>query len=236
MRAVNRRTLALSLVLCACGSSSEQPLPSIVSVTPQSMAANEQILLTVDLEGTFPFKVDYASDSANLDNPARLSIADQPFDIFQSEEQGKRLLAKVGPGLPEGEHELRIDLSDGRQVTFAQHFLVTPGPGPDPDPDPDPEPTYDISLSIDQIPTQIRLRPFSIRVRAAGEDADIFRGSVTLSVSRGSITPTTCGPFSAGTCSVEITLDADSGADLTITAQDSGGHIATSNGFQLRPN
>jgi hypothetical protein len=222
MRAVNRRTLALSLVLCACGSA-EQPLPSIVSVTPPSMAQNERIAVTVELEGTFPFKVDYASDSASLATSAHLSIADQTIGLLRSEEKGKRLLAEIPPGLPVGPQELRVELSDGRRVVFAGGFEVTP-------------PLDITNLSIDPITTQIRLRPFLIRVRVAGPDAELFHGQVKLKASRGTITPPTCGPFSDGTCAQEVTLDDTSGANVTITAEDYAGHTVTSNDFQLRPN
>lgn len=222
MRAVNRRSLALSLVLCACGSS-EQPLPSIVSVTPPSMAQNEKIVVTVVLEGTFPFKVDYASDSASLATSAQLGIADQRINLLRSEEKGKRLLAELDPGLPVGQQELRVELSDGRQVVLADGFEVKP-------------PLDITNLTIDPITTQIRLRPFPIRVRVAGPDAELFRGQVKLKVSRGLITPPTCPAFKDGTCSVDVTLDDASGANVTITAEDYAGHTVTSNDFQLRPN
>lgn len=220
MRAVNRRSLALSLVLCACGSA-EQPLPSIISVTPAYMAQNEQIVMTVDLEGTFPFKVDYASDSASLATSARLIIADQPFELLRNEQKGTRLLAEITPGLPVGPQELRVELSNGSRVVFAEGFKVTP-------------PLDITNLSIDPITTQLSGQSFLVRVRVAGPDAELFRGYVKLKVSRGSITPSTCGPFSKGFCEKSILLDASSGADLTITAEDAAGHTVTSNGFQLR--
>jgi hypothetical protein len=220
--AVNRWTSVLALSLCACGSS-EEPLPSIVTVTPSTMAANERILLTVNLEGSFPFKVDYGEDSASLFTSARLNIADQSFAIFRAEAKGQRLFADILPGLPVGPQELKVELADGRQVAFAQGFQVTP-------------PLAIDNLSIDPITTQIRLRPFNIRVRVAGEDAELFHGLVKLKVSRGSITPDTCGPFNDGTCAQEITLDDTSGANLTITAEDYAGHTVTSNDFRLNPN
>jgi hypothetical protein len=223
MRAVNRWTSLLALVLCACGSS-ELPLPSIASVTPTSMAANERILLTVELQGTFPFKVDYDEDSARLVTSARVSIADQPFEILRREEKGKRLLVEISPGLPVGQQELRVELADGQQVVSAEGFQVTP-------------PLDITGLSIDPIPSpQIRLRPFNLRVRVAGPDAELFKGRVNLRVSRGSIMPAVCGPFSNGTCLVEIVLDDTGGANLTITAEDAAGHVVTSNDFRLNPN
>jgi hypothetical protein len=222
MRAVKRWTSVLALVLSACGSS-EPPLPSIVSVTPASMAANENILLTVELAGLFPFKADYKADSAQLFTSAHLSIADQSFDILRSEEKGKRLLVEVPPGLPVGPQELRVDLTDGRQVVFADGFVVTP-------------PLAIDNLAIDPITTQIRARPFNIRIRVAGPDAELFHSRVKLRVSRGTITPPVSGPFNDGTTLTEVTLDAAEGANITITAEDYSGHTVTSNDFRLSPN
>lgn len=222
MRAVNRRSLALSLVLCACGSS-EQPLPSIVSVTPASMASDERIFATVLLEGSFPFKVDYASDSASVTPLSKVTIADRELTILRTENKGTRLLTEIAPGLPIGKQELRVELTDGRQVVFADGFEVTP-------------PLSITGLSIDFIQTQIRLRPFPLRVRVQGDDAELYRSMVKLKVSRGTITPDTCPSFSDGVCNQEVTLDDTSGADLMITAEDAAGHTGSSNFFQLRPN
>jgi len=222
MSAVNRWTSVLALVLCACGSS-ELPLPSIVSVTPASMAANESILLSVELEGAFPFKVDYGADSASLVTSARMKIADQPFEILQTEEKGQRLFAEIPPGLPVGPQELRVEFVDGRQVAFEDGFEVTP-------------PLDITGLTIDPITTQIRLRPFSIRIRVAGPDAELFKGRVKLRSSRGTMTPAVSGPFSNGTCLQEVILDDTGGANLTITAEDYAGHGVTSNDFRLSPN
>lgn len=222
MRAVKRWTSVVALVLSACGPS-EPALPSIVSVTPASMAANESVLLTVDLQGAFPLRADYKADFAQLFTPASLSIADRRFDILRSEEKGKRLLVEILPPLPEGPQQLRVDLTDGRQVVFADGFEVTP-------------PLAIDNLAIDPITTQIRLRPFNIRIRVAGPDAELFHGRVKLRVSRGTITPPVSGSFTDGTTLTEVTVDATEGANITITAEDYAGHTVTSNDFLLKQN
>jgi hypothetical protein len=223
MRAVNRWISALALPLCACGSS-ELPLPSIVSVAPTSMVANERILLTVNLEGAFPFKVAYSKDSAELVSSARLGIGEESFDILRTEEKGHRLLSEVGEGLPVGEHELRVELTDGRQVVFEDAFEVTPA--------------VDITaITIDPIATQIRQKPFRIIVRAQGTDAELFQGRVSLSVSNGTMTPTESNPFNQGVLiQDDITVDAPGGSFVTITAMDSAGHSVTSNSFRVLAN
>jgi hypothetical protein len=223
MRAVNRWISVLALPLCACGSS-ELPLPSIVSVAPTSMAANQQILLAVNLEGTFPFKVAYSEDSAELVTSASLGIGEKTFDILRTEEKGHRLLSEVGEGLTVGSHELRVEFTDGRQVVFENSFEVT-------------QPLDITAITIDSIATQIREKPFRIIVRAQGPDAELFQGRVRLSASTGTVTPTESNPFSQGVLVQEnVTVDAPGGSFVTITAMDSAGHSVTSNSFRVLAN
>lgn len=222
MASVNRWMSVLGLVLCACGPS-ELPLPSVVSVTPPSMAANESILLTVNLESAPPARFDYGQSSAELLSSARVSIGGQEFEILQVEEKGKRLLVELPPGLPVGPQEFRVLFKDGSQVTFGNGFEVTPA--------------LDITgLSIDPITTQVRLRPFFIWIRVAGPDAELFKGRVKLSTSRGKLTPTISGPFQRGFRMQEVVVDDTAGANVSITAADYAGHVFTSNDFRLNPN
>jgi hypothetical protein len=222
MEAVNRWMAVLSLVLCACGSS-EVPLPSVVSVAPPSMAANESILLTVDLDQAPPPKFDYGTSSAELLTSARVSIGEQEFDVLQVEEKGKRLVVELPPGMPVGPQEFQVKFADGRKAMFESGFEV--------------KPPLDITgLSIDPITTQIRLRPFPIRIRVAGPDAELFQGRVKLSASKGSITPTVSGPFAKGLRLQEVVLDDTGGGNVTITVEDYAGHSFTSADFRLNPN
>lgn len=223
MTAVNRWMSVLGLVLCACGSS-EVPLPSVVSVAPPSMATNESILLTVDLDAAPAPRFDYGSSTAELSTSALVSIGGQDFQVLQVTNQGKRLVAEIPPGLPVGPKDLQVKFTDGRQTASASGFEVTPA--------------LDIvGLSIDPITTQVRLRPFTIRIRVMGPDAELFRGRVKLSTNRGSITPTVSGPFMRGGLLMqEVVIDDTGGVNVTITAEDYAGHVATSNDFRLNPN
>lgn len=222
MEAVNRWMAVFSLVLSACGSS-EVPLPSVVSVAPPSMAANESILLTVDLNQTPPPKFDYGNSSAELLTSARVNIGEQEFDVLQVEEKGKRLVVELPSGMPVGPQEFQVTFADGRKATFESGFEV--------------KPPLDITgLSIDPITTQIRLRPFTLRIRVAGSDAELFQGRVKLSTSKGSITPTVSGPFAKGLRLEQVVLDDTGGSNVTITVEDYAGHSFTSADFRLNPN
>jgi hypothetical protein len=222
LAAVNRWMSVLSLVLCACGSS-ELPLPSVVSVAPPSMAANESILLTVDLDATPPPRFDYGSSTAELSTSAQVSIGGQDFQILQVTNQGKRLVVQLPPGLPVGPKDLQVKFADGREAVLTSGFEVTPA--------------LDITgLSIDFIQTQVRLRPFNIRIRVAGPDAELFKGRVKLRTNKGSISPTESGPFAQGLRTQEIVIDDTSSGNVTITAEDYAGHSAISNDFRLNPN
>jgi hypothetical protein len=219
---VNRWMSVLSLVLCACGSS-ELPLPSIKSIAPPSMAANESILLTVDLDASPPARLDYGKSSAELLTSAKVSIGDRQFDVLQVEEQGKRLFVELPSGLPVGPQELRVTFSDGRQAVFASGFEITPA--------------LDITgLFIYPIGPQVRLKSFTIRIQMQGPDAELFQGRVKLSTNKGNITPTVTGPFQQGVRTQEVVMDDAGGSNVTITAEDYAGHSAISADFRLSPN
>jgi hypothetical protein len=223
MEAVNRWMAVVSLALCACGSP-EGPLPSVVSVAPPSMATNERILLAVNLDQTPPPKFDYGDSSAELLTSVRVSIGEQEFNVLQAEDQGKRLVVDVREGMPVGPQEFQIKFADGREVMFESGFEVKP-------------PLNITELSIDPITTQVREKKFTIRIRVAGPDAELFHSRVKLTASRGSITPAlSTAPFSQGLCLQEVSLDDAGGNNMTITVEDYAGHSFTSNDFRLNPN
>ncbi len=213
----------LSVALCACGSS-ELPLPSVVSVDPPSMAANESILLTVNLDASPPPKFDYGRSSTELLTGARVAIGGQEFDILQVEEQGKRLFVELPPGLPVGPQEFLVEFADGRQAKFESGFEVRP--------------PLDITglFIYGPIPPQVRLRPFTIRIQMQGPDAELFQGRVKLSANKGNITPTVTGPFQRGQRTQEVIMDDTGGSNVTITAEDYADHSTTSEDFRLGPN
>lgn len=212
----------LSLVLLACGSS-ELPLPSVVSVAPPSMAANESILLTVELDTAPPFIIDYGQSSAEILNSAQVSIGGQEFEISQVENQGTRLIVAIPPGLPVGPQEFKVKFADGRQATFESGFEVKP-------------PLNITGMLIYPIASQVRLKPFSIRIQMQGPDAELFQGRVKLSANRGNITPTVSDPFERGLRIQEVVMDDTGGSNVTITAEDYAGHSVTSADFRLGPN
>jgi hypothetical protein len=223
MKAVNRWIAVLSLALCACGSS-EVPLPSVVSVAPPSMATNESILLTINLDQAQPPRFDYGNSSAEMLASARVSIGEQEFEVSRVEDQGKRLVVELPPGMPVGPQQFQVKFADGRKVMFESGFEVKP-------------PLNITELSIDPITTQVRLKKFTMRIRVAGPDAELFHGRVKLSASKGTITPNVSdAPFSQGVCIQEVILDDTGGSNVTITAEDYAGHSFTSNDFRLNPN
>jgi hypothetical protein len=218
---VSRWTSTLVLLLCAC-SSSELPLPSIVSVSPASMAANERIQLIIELEGALPLKVDYGEDSVAMSTSAVVTIGEQELQILGTEQGGRRLIAEVAPGLPLGSQDLRVVLEDGREAVLERGFQVT-------------QPLNITDFSIDPVLTQFRLRPFFINIRVRGPDAELFKGPVKLSTSKGEIIPTRSGAFNAGLCVQEVRIDDTGGANITIFVEDFAGRTGMSNDFRLNP-
>lgn len=188
------------------------------------MAANESILLTVNLDASPPPKFDYGRSSAELLTSARVSIGGQEFEVLQVEEQGKRLIVELPPGLPVGPQELQVEFSDGRQAKFESGFEV--------------KPALDITglFIYGPIGPQVRLKPFSIRIQMQGPDAELFQGRVKLSANKGNITPTVTGPFQRGLRTQEVVMDDTGGSNVTITAEDYAGHSTTSGDFRLSPN
>jgi hypothetical protein len=219
---LRRWTPVLALLLWACGSS-EVPLPSIVAISPERMSTSENILLTIELDGPLPFKVDYGKSSAEVLTSALVGIANQELRVIRVEEAGRRVIAEVMPGLPVGPQDLRVVLEDGREAVLERGFEVTP-------------PLDITDFRIDPIATQLRLRPFTIMIRAQGPDAALFRGRVKLSTSKGTITPSVSGPFNAGECLQEIIVDETGGANVAILVEDYAGHTGISNTFRLDPN
>lgn len=222
MAAVNRWMPVFALALSACGTS-ELPLPSIVSVEPPSMAADESILLTVALEGSLPLTLDYGQSTAELFTSKQVLIAGRGFEILETQEQGQRLLAEIPPGLPVGLQELRVGFTDGRQAVLENGFEV--------------KPPLDISsLLIRPVSSQVRLRPFTLILQALGPDAELFRGRVRLSTNQGTITPSVSGPFTQGVRLQEVIVDAPAGSYVAITVEDYGGRSVTSNDFRILQN
>lgn len=89
-------------------------------------------------------------------------------------------------------------------------------------------------FTFDTIEQQVRNVPFTITLRAEGSQAATYRGTVSLTSSKGTITPATAGPFVDGVLKVEVTLSQPS--PQYITATDEHCNTGTSNTFMVRPN
>jgi hypothetical protein len=186
------------------------------------MSADETLLLTVQLDGALPLRLDYGENSAELLTLAHVDIANREFKVLRVEDKGQRFIAEILPGLPAGLQDVKVTLQDGRQVVLEQSFEV--------------KPPLDITeVRIDPIATQIRQRPFNITIRMIGPDAELFRGRVKLAVTRGVITPQVSSPFGRGVHIQEVTVDDTSGLPVAIIVEDYVGRSATSNDFRLLP-
>jgi hypothetical protein len=222
MLLVNRWTAVLALLLSACGSS-EVPLPSIVSVEPRGMSTNESILLAVELDRPLPPRLDYGDSSVEMLSLAQVGIADREFNVIRVEENGRRIIAEILPGLPVGQQDLRILLENGQATVLEEGFEVTPA-------------LELTGFQIDPIGTQVRQRPFSITIRAQGPDAALFRGRVMLRSTKGTVDPPVSGLFEAGVRTQVLSIDDTGGNNVAIIVEDYVNHTATSNEFRLNPN
>ena len=158
--AARRWTCVGALVLCACGSS-EPPAAAILSVTPQRLSRSECALLTVDLDGALPVKLDYGKDSAKLTGLEKVAVGGRDVPVELVEQQGRRINAHLYAGLPVGKHDVNVKLTDGQE-------LVSPGGL---------EMTGTLVLEtfhIDPIPAQNREQSFPLTIRAVGPDAQRF--------------------------------------------------------------
>nr|WP_128797396.1 hypothetical protein [Corallococcus coralloides] len=150
--------------------------------------------------------------------PPGQEVVDPPL----IEDGGILILVDAGP--ISSDFDGGVDTTDGGQQVDA-------GPGPDA-----PMREGDITgFSFDEIEgTRVSRTPFAITVRANGPRAGHFQGSVELSASRGTVTPSKIGPCDAGVCNANIVMDAPAG-NVRLTAVDSFGATGDSNTFRLEP-
>jgi Peptidase family C25/Right handed beta helix region len=90
-------------------------------------------------------------------------------------------------------------------------------------------------FAINTIPTQTAGTAFNITITAkdaSNVTVTTFTGTVNLSTTAGTITPTTSGAFSNGVLTQSVTVT-QSGAGKTISVNDGSGHTATSNTFTV---
>jgi hypothetical protein len=216
---VHRWTSVFVLLLSACGSS-ELPLASIVSVTPQRVSASECVLLTVQLDRPLPVRLDYGKDSAELVDLTRVSIAERDIPVLSIEDQGRRLVTDVSAGLAQGTHDVRLTLKDGQQVVLPDALEVT-------------APLVLETFRFDPIVNQLRHEPFTMTIRASGQDAALFHGRVRLRSNRGHLQPTWSAPFVNGVLTQQVTIDDTGGNNVFIEMTDCAGRTVNSNEFRL---
>lgn len=254
---------ATGALLVGCAPSA-LPEPTIVSVEPAQVEAHTSAELRIRYDALLPLTVDYSRETApSAMNAMKVYIGEQLAPI-QRFERPSTVIVSVPDDVPEGEHEVRLVLSDGREAKRPQHLVVGPSasamfPGEDGgtksdggtsvpgrpgdlgadggtegDSDGGARELFGISgYQFDSIGEQVRDTPFVITLRAQGSAAATFDGTVSLSVSKGTITPTTAGPFKDGV--VEVTVSVDHPSSLFITAEDAHGVTGSSNEFQVRP-
>lgn len=231
------------------------PQPSILAVEPSELVASgERVELRLRVDALLPGTMDYGSRSVSGDALAsvvQVWAGEQRMEVQRSEPGG--ILVVLAPAdLAVGEHELRLVLSDGREARRSQGLVVrsasdTGIPGRDPSgpveladggtPTPDGGARERFGLSgfrIEPVGEQVLNAPFPLVLRAEGSMAPSFQGSVTLSASKGAISPTTVGPFDNGVLEVTVTLD-HPGDKVVITAVDEHGNVGSTNEFQVRP-
>lgn len=150
--------------------------------------------------------------------PPGQEVVDPPL----LEDGGILILIDAGP--LESDFDGGVDTSDGGVVVDA-------GPGPDV-----PMRQGDITgFAFDTIEgTRVSKTAFAITVRAQGPRAGQFRGSVEMSASRGTVSPSKIGPCDSGVCTANIVMDAPAG-NVRLSAMDSFGVIGESNTFRLEP-
>ena len=209
----------IALLLCACGSS-EPLLPSIVSVTPARLSTSECVLLEVELDGALPLKLDYGKDSVELITLTQVGIAGQSFSVQEMEDQGRRLLTELPAGLPVGKQDVRVTLQDGQQALLPGGVEVTPR-------------LVLETFRIDPIMTQVRNQPFTVTIRATGQDAHLFQGRVRLRSNRGTLEPSWSKPFQAGLLEQVVMIDDTGGNNVLIEMTDCDHRMVNSNEFRL---
>lgn len=214
-----RWTFVLVLWLSACGSS-EPPALSIVSVSPQRISTSECVLLSVDLNGALPVKLDYGKDSAQLVDLAQLGVGERQIPVGSIENQGQRLVTHLYAGMPVGTHDVRVSLADEQQLVLPGALEVT-------------GPLALETFQIDPIAPQIRHEPFTVTIRAVGLDAQHFQGRVLLRSNKGKLEPEWSDPFVQGVLMQQVTIDATGGNNVLVEMVDCTGRTVNSNEFRL---
>lgn len=221
MTPVSRWICAFALLLCACGSSEPQAA-AIMSVTPQRVSRSECALLTVDLEGSLPVKLDYGKDSVELTGLVKVAVGGRDVPVELVQQQGRRVQAHLYAGLPVGMHDVNVTLTDHQDLVSAGGLEVV-------------GPLVLETFQIDPIPTQNREQTFPVTIRAIGPDAQKFQGRVLLRSNKGKLEPEWSDPFQQGVLTQEVSIDVTGSNNLVIEMVDCEGRTVNSNVFRLAP-
>lgn len=211
---------ALLSLLAACGATA-LPNPRILSVAPTGMVACEGTTVNVAIEAVLPTHLDYNHSQATAELDLQLRIG--PMAVGSGKyANGGTLTAVVPPLLAPGLYDVGVQFWDRRaEGVLPGAFTVRHNPSL-------------LGYAIDTIQDQRRNVPFWITLYAVGQDAPLFKCSVSLSSNAGLISPTATGPFQQGVRREQVMLSAANPA-ATITVMDANGRSGTSNTFAVLP-
>ncbi len=207
-------------LLAACGATA-LPDPRILSVAPAGMVACEGTTVNVAIEAVLPTHLDYNRSQATAELDLKLRIG--PMAVGSGKyANGGILTAVVPPLLAPGLYDVGLQFWDRlAEAVLPGAFTVRQNPSL-------------MGYAMDPIPDQQRNVPFWITIHAVGQDAPLFKCSVSLSSNAGLIAPTATGPFQQGVRREQVMLSVVS-AGATITVSDANGRVGTSNMFAVFP-
>lgn len=212
--------VCIAIVVLAAGCGGPLPSPRIDSIVPGEITEGEVPQVVIGISAVMPFFVDYGRSEGSVDPGVQVKIGGR--SVIAPMLTADRTVVGTAPfGLPPGDHDVAITLSDGRAAISPASFQVRPGVFPD-------------SFTIDPIAPQTRGTPFDITIRAAGPGALEFTGAVELTTDRGTVEPAVSGPFSGGVRVERVTVTAIA-QELVITVRDAQGHTGSSNAFRVTP-
>lgn len=216
----SRLCLALALVMVACGPSAP-PSPKLVSLFPSSVSASDSALVTLTMDATLPFQVDYGKSAISVDRTLTLDIGTTRLAPLDAPETGP-LTFLVPSGLNPATYDVTLRLGDGRSATLLGGLTVTPGKWP-------------TGFTFDTIPDQQKGRLFGVTLRALGPSATSFHGTVFVGADHGTVvTPSRAGPFSDGVSIFAVTIRGASGNTLHLIVADVHGDTGVSNDFNVQ--
>lgn len=194
----------------------------ILDISPREQVSNETKSVTVRLDVEPRFHVNYGEKQVRMIEEPVLELGSEPgsktvvpLDTYLGHGQFQ---GQVGSGLPEGRYEIRVKLGDGREATLPNAYEVKPPVG----------------FWVENIGDQYINEPFTVILHAGGPNAELFEGTVQVSLYKGSASTFSfpSGPFTAGVHQQQLTIDTP-GSNYLIVLQDDQNNTATSNAFRV---